>query len=60
VLNARNQGFVDAFISTNSEPPGYAAHRDAALQALTVLAIPRTMGPNENGPRSFLRGPFTI
>lgn len=38
VLNARNQGFVDALISANSEPSGYAAHRHAALQALTVLA----------------------
>jgi len=38
VLNGRNQGFVDAFISASSEPAGYAAHRRAALQALTSLA----------------------
>lgn len=38
VLNGRNQGFVDAFISANSEPAGYAAHRDTALRALASLA----------------------
>jgi AcrR family transcriptional regulator len=38
VLNGRNQGFVDAFISANSEPADYAARRHAALQALTSLA----------------------
>lgn len=38
LLNGRNQGFVDAFISANSEPAGYATHRDAALQAVGSLA----------------------
>lgn len=38
VLNARNQGFVDAFVSARSEPAEYASHRRAALKALTSLA----------------------
>lgn len=38
VLNSRNQGFIDAFISANSEPAGYAARRREAMHALTLLA----------------------
>ncbi len=38
VVNGRNQGFVDAFVSANSEPPGYADHRRAALQSIASLA----------------------
>lgn len=38
VLNGRNQGFIDAYMSANSEPHGHAAHRRVALQGLTLLA----------------------
>lgn len=38
VVNGRNQGFVDAFVSAKSEPPGYADHRRAALQSIAGLA----------------------
>lgn len=38
VLNARNQGFVDAFMSANPEADGFAAHRAALLSMLADLA----------------------
>jgi AcrR family transcriptional regulator len=38
VLNGRNQGFVDAFMSANPEAGGFAAHRAALLSMLADLA----------------------
>ncbi|MDV3126646.1 TetR/AcrR family transcriptional regulator [Mycobacterium sp. 21AC1] len=37
VLNSRNQGFVDAFVSTHPEPDTFAAHRRLLLGMLTDL-----------------------
>jgi AcrR family transcriptional regulator len=38
VLNVRNQGFVDAFMSANPEAAVFAGHRAALLQLLAGLA----------------------
>lgn len=38
VLNGRNQGFVDAFMSANPENDSFAAHRVALLSMLADLA----------------------
>ncbi|MEU4839754.1 TetR/AcrR family transcriptional regulator [Nocardia testacea] len=38
VLNGRNQGFVDAFMSANPEAESFTAHRAALLSQLTGLA----------------------
>ncbi|WP_030520423.1 TetR/AcrR family transcriptional regulator [Nocardia rhamnosiphila] len=38
VLNGRNQGFVDAFMSANPETDSFAAHRVALLSMLADLA----------------------
>lgn len=38
VLNARNQGFVDAFMAANPEINGLAAHRSSLLGRLVELA----------------------
>lgn len=38
VLNAQNQGFVDAYISANPEIDVFVAHRVSLLRRLTVLA----------------------
>ncbi|WP_063129119.1 TetR/AcrR family transcriptional regulator [Nocardia fusca] len=38
VLNGRNQGFVDAFMSAHPEADGFAAHRAALLSMLADLA----------------------
>ncbi|MCX0273210.1 TetR/AcrR family transcriptional regulator [Nocardia zapadnayensis] len=38
VLNGRNQGFVDAFMSVNPETDSFAAHRAALLSMLADLA----------------------
>jgi AcrR family transcriptional regulator len=37
VLNARNQGFVDAFMALNPQADAFAAHRAALLRMLTAL-----------------------
>ncbi len=37
VLNAENQGFVDAFMSANPDIDGFAAHRAALLRMLAEL-----------------------
>jgi AcrR family transcriptional regulator len=38
VLNGRNQGFVDAFMSAHPEVEAFAAHRTSALRQLTGLS----------------------
>jgi hypothetical protein len=38
VLNARNRGFVDAFLSTNPQADAFTEHRETMLRMLTDLA----------------------
>jgi AcrR family transcriptional regulator len=38
VLNARNQGFVDAFLAAHRDAPVFAEHRAALLRELRTLA----------------------